>query len=101
MSRSRDPAGVFVAFGMTLGYPANPPRSKPRYPDEGVIHWERYEDKSLNKFHEVYNADLEAQKQRTGIMDDIPWTERLARGFSEPKRLNLKSQLHARGFDFD
>ena len=95
------PDGVFVAFGMTLGYPANQPQSKPRYPEKGVIHWERYENKSLNDLHEAYNADLEVQKHRTGRADGIPWTERLARGFSQPKRLNLKFELHTRGFDFD
>ena len=95
------PNGVFVVFGMTLGYPADRPLSKPRYPDSGIIHLEHYEEKPLVLLHKDYNADLEAQKQQSGRMDGVPWTERLARGFSQPKRLNLKSELHKRGFNFD
>ena len=51
------PDGVFVAFGMTLGYPAKRPSSKPRYPDTGVIHWERYEDKPLkDRYSHIHDA---------------------------------------------
>ena len=95
------PDGVFVAFGMTLGFPAERPKSKPRYPDAGVIHWERYEEKPLADFHQAYNTSLEAQKRETGRADGLPWTERLAKNFSEPKRLNLKRALHNLGYDFD
>ena len=95
------PDGVFVAFGMTLGYPATRPPSKPRYPETGVIHLERYEDKPLDLLNETYDADLEAQKRKTGRTDGIPWTVRLANGFSDAKRLNLKSELQSRGFDFN
>ena len=95
------PDGVFVAFGMTLGYPAKRPPSKPRYPDTGVIHWERYEDKPLNELHQTYNTELEAQKDQTGRSDGVPWTQRLAIGFSQAKRLNLKTELQNLGFDFD
>ena len=95
------PDGVFVAFGMTLGFPTDRPPSKPRYPDAGVIHWERYEEKPLADLHQTYNASLEAQKRETGRADGVPWTERLAKSFSEPKRLNLKRALHNLGYDFD
>ena len=95
------PDGVFVAFGMTLGFPAERPQSKPRYPGSGVIHWERYEKKPLADLHQAYNASLEAQKQETGRADGLPWTERLAKNFSEPKRLNLRRALHNLGYDFD
>ena len=95
------PDGVFVAFGMTLGFPTDRPPSKPRYPDAGVIHWERYEEKPLADLHQTYNASLETQKRETGRADGVPWTERLAKSFSEPKRLNLKRALHNLGYDFD
>ena len=95
------PDGVFVAFGMTLGYPASRPPSKPRYPGSGVIHWEKYETKPLSTLHESYNAKLDAQKEQTGRSDGVPWTHRLAIGFSQPKRLNLKSELKDLGFQFD
>ena len=95
------PDGVFVAFGMTLGFPTDRPPSKPRYPNAGVIHWERYEEKPLADLHQTYNASLEAQKRETGRDDGVQWTERLARSFSEPKRLNLKRALHNLGYDFD
>ena len=95
------PNGVFVAFGMTVGFPSARPLSKPRYPDVGVIHWERYEKKPLADLHQTYNASLEAHKWDTGRADGVPWTERLAKSFSEPKRLNLKHALNKLGFDFD
>jgi len=95
------PTGVFVAFGMTLGWPAERPPSKPRYADEGLIHWERYEAKPLDILTANYNADLEAQKVTTGRADGVPWAERLAKGFSQPKRTELKAVLSELGFDFE
>jgi len=95
------PKGVFVAFGMTMGFPASRPPSKPRYPDAGVIHWERYEEKPLAELTAAYNATLEAQKETTGRADGVVWSERLAKGFSAPKRAGLKEALHNLGFDFD
>ena len=95
------PNGVFVAFGMTLGFPSDRPPSKPRYPDVGVVHWERYEEKPLADLHQAYNTRLEDHKRETGRADGVPWTERLAKSFSEPKRLNLKHALHNLGYDFD
>lgn len=95
------PDGVFVAFGMTLGWPSERPPSKPRYANEGLIHWERYEAKPLDTLTARYNADLEAQKEATGRADGVPWAERLALGFSQPKRAELKAALSELGFDFD
>gem|GEM_PF-336810 len=95
------PDGVFVVFGMTLGFPADRPPSKPRYPAEGVVHWERYEEKPLGDLTEAYNAALEAQKEATGRTDGVVWSERLAKGFSKPKRPGLRQALAELGFDFE
>ncbi|MEK9725272.1 MAG: nitroreductase family protein [Rhodospirillaceae bacterium] len=95
------PKGVFVVFGMTLGVPADPPPAKPRLARDGVIHWERYEDKPVAELAERYSAELEVQKEASGRGDGVGWPERLAKGFSAAKRTGLKQALHNLGFDFD
>ena len=95
------PSGIFVVFGMTLGFPAEQPPSKPRYPFAGATHWERFEEKPLDELTDSYNADLEAQKEVTGRADGVSWSQRLASGFSTPKRTSLKAALHKLGFDFE
>jgi nitroreductase len=95
------PPGIFVIFGMTLGFPAEQPPSKPRYPSAGVTHWERFEQKPLGPLTDSYNNDLEVQKKITGRADGVTWSQRLASNFSTPKRINLRATLHKLGFDFE
>ena len=38
------PDGVFVAFGLCIGWPNSRPEAKPRLPETLVVHRERYND---------------------------------------------------------
>ena len=43
------PDGVFVAFGLCIGWPNSRPEAKPRLPETLVVHRERYNDGSPNE----------------------------------------------------
>ena len=98
------PDGVFVVFGMTLGWPAERPPAKPRLPDDAVIHRERYGAVDAAAAADIagrYDALLEAHKRATEREDGVAWSRRMAAGFSEPKRPELLSALKTLGFRFD
>lgn len=64
------PKYVFPMLGLCIGYPANDPGLKPRFPKEAVF------------FEETYNADLknelaEYDSQYTQYLQERPWNNRV------------------------
>jgi nitroreductase len=95
------PDGVFVAFGLCVGWPKSRPEPKPRLPAGLVIHHERYQDGDLAAGLAEYEAAMSAHHRAVGRDPDEPWAERVAKQFSKPKRQRLKEILQGRGFGFD
>jgi len=95
------PDGVFVAFGLCVGWPNSRPEAKPRLPDELVVHHERYADGDLDKGLADYEAAMSEHHRRVGRDPDEPWAARVAKQFSAPKRPRLMDVLKGRGFGFD
>ena len=97
----RLPDGVFVAFGLCVGWPNSRPAAKPRLPETLVVHRERYNDDSPSDSLATYEDQLLRHHRDLGDDPGELWTERIAKQFSKPKREELLKILKGRGFGFD
>ncbi|MDX9991688.1 MAG: nitroreductase family protein [Anaerolineales bacterium] len=101
------PRLVFPITGMTLGWPAKPPRTRPRLGLEAILHWEKYnpnQDEALHAYDQqmaatgIYqNRQVEAPG-RPGEMEEYGWLEHSARRVSQPMRTFLREVLEEEGF---
>lgn len=100
------PRLVFPLCGMTLGWPARPPRVRPRLPLEAVLHWERYnpDDEAALRAYDQTMAATGIYKGRQEGGKSIPeqtygWLEHSARRVSRPLRVHLRQALAEAGFE--
>lgn len=96
---------VFPVFGMTLGWPVDPPLQRPRLPLEAVLHTDSYQQDDL-----THLKDYDQQMIETGIYggrqvgknDQSPeiygWMEHSSRRSSKPSRPHLKESIIESGF---
>ncbi len=101
------PQGVFPIVGMTVGYPADAARVRPRLPQEAVLHWEHYhaeQDESL-KFYDaamietgIYDGRQVAVPEKSGEMENYGWLEHTARRVAREVRPNLRAVIEKQGF---
>lgn len=96
------PEGVYVLYGMCLGWPAKRPEQKPRLPEDLIIHYERYNaDDPAEKLRE-HDAELAAHYREQGReTPDAAWTGVMAQKFGKPNRPELRPTLERMGFNFD
>ncbi|RMG80420.1 MAG: oxygen-insensitive NADPH nitroreductase [Chloroflexi bacterium] len=96
------PEGVFVVFGLCMGWPAEQPPQKPRLPHAVVVHEERYHteniDEALKAYDEALAEHYRAQGRNT---PDAAWTGIIASRFETPRRAFLHDVLEKRGFRWD
>jgi len=101
------PKLVFPVCGMTLGWPVEPPRIRPRLPLEAVLHWDTY-NKDDQGYLRAYDQDMIATgiysgRQVSGGDDkaatEYGWTEHSARRASMVLRPHLREVLLNAGFD--
>jgi FMN reductase (NADPH) len=112
------PKRVFPLVQLTMGYPAENPPPRPRYPLEFTLFEDKYPDlndgtvsKAMKKMDEGYLAQdyyrkanakikLEADREETFTYDNYSWTEHICRKigqwFPDPKE--LLEQFEKRGF---
>jgi len=112
------PKRVFPLVQLAMGYPAENPPPRPRYPMEFTLFEDKYPElddkkvaKAMKVMDEGYVAQgyyrkqkakipLEAKRKETFTYDDYCWTEHICRKwgqwFPEPKE--LLEQLEKRGF---
>jgi len=100
------PPGVFVVFGMSVGWPAVDPGEhglKPRLPNKLVIHRDEYSDEGASDLLGNYNTEVAAFYDRQGRNTDAEsaWTGPVARGASTPRYPGLRASLDSMGFGFD
>lgn len=99
------PDGVFVVFGMSIGWPDGDPSApglKPRLPADLVVHNETYSDDGADDLIRAYNADLKAYYEGRGYnLDDDAWSGPVARRSSEPSYTKLHDFLVSHGFSLD
>lgn len=101
------PQYVFPITGMTVGYPENPPRLRPRLRQDAILHWEQYQPEQDAALVDYDRAMIETGIYRgrqvdvpglIGELEDYGWLEHTARRTSSPKRTELLSAVKAQGF---
>jgi FMN reductase (NADPH) len=95
------PEGVFVVYGLCLGWFEDKPVQKPRLPQESVIHFERYtptDADTLTEHDQELAANYRSQGRRS---PDAAWTGVVSDKFSHPQRAHLREILEKRGFKFE
>lgn len=96
------PEGVYVIFGMCLGWPDKIPPQKPRLPEDLIIHYEEYDASDPTDKIRTYDAELAEHYRGLGRnLHDAAWTGVMAQKFGTPRRPHLREALEAMGFRFD
>jgi len=98
------PKGVFVVFGLCIGWPAQRPPQKPRLPEELVIHYEQYNadpEKTVVLLREYDQKLAEHYRSTGGELVADAWTVRTTRASAQPRREFLRRVLEELGFTLD
>ncbi len=99
------PEGVFVVFGMSIGWPAGDPLApglKPRLPAELVVHHEQYSDDDADELIERYDEELKAFYERRGRnLADAAWSAPVATRSAVRSYTDLAPFLLKQGFTLD
>jgi FMN reductase (NADPH) len=113
------PERVFPLVQLTMGYPAEDPPPRPRYPMEFVLFEDAYPElsdetieRAMKQMDEGYMAQgyyreanrmvpLEGRRSETFTFENYGWTEHQSRkwGQWDPSSRELLAQLQKRGFD--
>ncbi|MCF6278364.1 MAG: NADPH-dependent oxidoreductase [Anaerolineales bacterium] len=101
------PKYVFPITGMTLGWPEQAPRLRPRLPLEAVLHWESYnpdQDDALLAYNQtmietgIYKNRQEPPPGQEGETEAYGWLEHTARRASQPRRAEMLPVIRKQGF---
>ena len=99
------PPGVFVVYGMSIGWPEGDPLEhglKPRLPEGLVIHNERYSDAGAEEAIARYDAELATfYRARGHNLDEAAWSGPIAARSSKLRYATLREALEGHGFGFD
>jgi FMN reductase (NADPH) len=92
---------------MTVGWPAEPPRIRPRLPMQAILHWDHYQgnqDEALHAYdREMAETGIYDQRQvpvpgKPDVMENYGWLEHTARRVSRVTRPELRAILEEQGF---
>ena len=96
------PEGVFVVYGLCVGWPADRPPQKPRMPEDLIFHFERYNPGDVNALLHEYDGQLAAYRRSTGQETaDSAWTGEVADRLRKPVRPGMRAALENLGFRFE
>ena len=96
------PEGVYVVFGMCLGWPDEIPPQKPRLPEDLIIHYERYDASDPTEKLKAHDFELAEHYRSLGRnLHGAAWTGVMTQKFGTPRRPHLREALEAMGFRFD
>jgi FMN reductase (NADPH) len=103
------PRLTFPVAGMTVGWPAVEPPTRPRLDTNAVLHWERYdtsgEDAALRAYDKamiatgIYQGRQVPAPGAPEVMEEYGWLEHSARRVSQPARADLRAAIEKQGFD--
>lgn len=94
------PRYVIPLVGLTLGYPAEDPKQKPRLPLTGVAHNEFYQHEDVISAIEQYEKITEQYyTERTNGERTEGWTKNIANYFLTKKRPDIKDYIMEQGFN--
>lgn len=101
------PRLVFPITGMTVGFPVQPPRLRPRLPVRAILHREKYnaeQDEFLREYDctmaetGIYEKRQVPVPGKPGEMEQYGWLEHTARRVSQAWRTELRAILAEQGF---
>ncbi|MEM7798235.1 MAG: NADPH-dependent oxidoreductase [Chloroflexota bacterium] len=96
------PKGVFVVYGLCIGWPDQVPDQKPRLPEALVVHHERYNQADPSSLIEQHDKELAAHYEAQGRNQDAAaWSGPLANRLQNPRRPELRATLEGMGFVFE
>lgn len=115
------PPRVFPLVELAMGYPAEDPPPRPRYPLDAHLHEDRYKDMADEKLEQAmavmdegylsqdyyrkanYMVPLQGGREETFSFDDYSWTEHMGRKWGQwlGSPAQLVEQLAACGFKID
>ncbi|MFN8439460.1 MAG: NADPH-dependent oxidoreductase [Caldilineaceae bacterium] len=103
------PRLVFPITGLTVGWPAVAPATRPRLPQRAILHWEGYsrehEDSALHEYDQTMAATGIYEHRQVPVPDkpdeveNYGWLEHSARRVSQPQRIELSQVVREQGFD--
>jgi FMN reductase (NADPH) len=96
------PEHVFPVFGICMGFPDQEPVLRPRLPQAGVLHENRY-DAGVHEatVKEYDRITREYMRQRSGGKRDSAWSEDMHKKLDRPLRSHMKAFLHEKKFMLD
>ena len=101
------PQGVFPITGMTIGYPAQEKRTRPRLPQKAILHWEKYnqnQDEHLLAYDQamietgIYKNRQVPIPEKENETESYGWMEHTARRVSQEIRSELRAVIESQGF---
>lgn len=96
------PKGVFPAFGMTIGVPAERNEVKPRLPLSAILHEDGYERDKYPEILKQYDQTMnDYYLERGSNNKDTNWSEQMADYLEKPRRTHMREFLKEQGFSFD
>ncbi len=99
------PSGVYMVFGMSLGWPTEDAVSgalKPRLPEPLVIHRELYSQDDPRPLIKEHDAELAVHYgNQNRNQHPAAWSGFIAKSLSSPSRSDLRPTLEGMGFRFD
>lgn len=96
------PYGVFPAYGMTVGVPAEKNEVKPRLPVEAILHENSYDEVKYDQLLPSYDNHIETYyKTRNTNKKSTNWTKDMAVYLKNPHRLHVRAFLKKKGFHFN
>lgn len=102
------PDRVVPVAGLTLGWPARPPRISPRLSLAATVHENRFEADQSEGIREYDRRRAEVQPfarqrdtERWGQKADYGWSDDKARQYAVPQRTDWGALVRAKGFSLD
>lgn len=96
------PSGVFVVYGLCIGWPADVPAQKPRLPESLVVHQDAYDTTDPVEGIQAYDQALALHYESQGRnLDKNAWSGPIASRLTSPRRPELRRTLEEMGFVFE
>jgi FMN reductase [NAD(P)H] len=96
------PKGVFVACGLSIGYPREIPDLKPKQPLSVLIHKNHYRTDDMTEELLTYDRLIcEYNGCRAGVKTDNDWCAHMLDYYREALKYDMEGYLKAQGFNLE
>ena len=96
------PRGVYVVYGLCIGWPSKVSSQKPRMDVDVNVHYEKYNDAKIKTKIGKYDEKLaEFYMSEDRQTPEAAWSAVIAKGFSQLRRPHLRGELEELHFKFD